>query len=210
MASILLAFKCSVLCSLSAKHFSLTVPLSKQSNKLVAFWQPIDITITSNYTFDAINRLWHETYGNLKPNLVHINTKNTYIHTQLALQPFSRDYGLVSHTTHVVCAYFKREWWGLKLTSNNRFLRTFFMADLFTLRVFARNLLRVNSGRNIFFIFRFDARSGIQIGTLSLISQHSKKSGFKKIGFMVRQVSPLTVVVAMSSFSKKATPSSYS
>ena len=64
---------------------------------------------------------------------------------------FSQDYGLASHTTHV---------WALILyvsTPNDKFLRNFFMAGLFILRVFERNLLGENCRRNIFvFIFRFD------------------------------------------------------
>ena len=32
-----------------------------------------------------------------------------YIHNW-PLQPFSQDYGLASHTTHVVCVNFIREW----------------------------------------------------------------------------------------------------
>ena len=42
--------------------------------------------------------------------------------------------------------------YSLTLTPNDRFLRKFFMAGLFTLRVFARNLLRGNRQRNIFHI----------------------------------------------------------
>ena len=55
----------------------------------------------------------------------------------MQLKPFSQDYGIAFHTTHVVCINFIYE--------NDRFLRNFFMADLFTLRVFGRNLLRVLS-----------------------------------------------------------------
>ena len=55
----------------------------------------------------------------------------------MQLQPFSQDYGLASHTTHVVCVNFTRE--------NDIFLRNFFTAGLFTLRFFGRNLLRVLS-----------------------------------------------------------------
>ena len=42
----------------------------------------------------------------------------------------------------------------LKSTSNDRFLRSFFIAGLITLRVFARNLLKESRRRNIF-IFSF-------------------------------------------------------
>ena len=75
----------------------------------------------------------------------------TYIHNW-PLQPFSQDYGLASHTTHVVCVNFMREWRDLQFNvdSNDRFLRNFFMVILFTLRVSARNLLRGSRRRNIF------------------------------------------------------------
>ena len=41
-------------------------------------------------------------------SLLSIHT-HTYIHNW-PLQPFSHDYGLASHTTHVVCFNFIREW----------------------------------------------------------------------------------------------------
>ena len=45
-----------------------------------------------------------------------------------------------------------------KSIPNDRFLRNFFMAGLFTRRVFAKNLLKGNRRRNIFFfISSFDA-----------------------------------------------------
>ena len=79
--------------------------------------------------------------------------KFTYIHNW-PLQPFSRDYGLAYHTTHVVCVNFIREWrevtYSLTSSPNDRFLRNFFMTGLFTLRVFARNLLRGSRRRNTF------------------------------------------------------------
>ena len=82
---------------------------------------------------------------------------NTYIHNW-PLQPFSQDYGLASHT-HVVCVNFILELRDLQFNVDSEdFLRNFFMAALFTLRDFARNLLRENRRRNIFFIiFRSDA-----------------------------------------------------
>ena len=74
----------------------------------------------------------------------------------------SRDYGLTSYTTHVVCVnfilYMSGGTYSLTSTLNDRFLRNFFMAGLFTLGVFARNLLRRNQPREYFVsIFRFDA-----------------------------------------------------
>ena len=72
------------------------------------------------------------------------------------LQPFSQDYGLASHTTHVVCVFILYVSGGTySLTPNDRIFRSFLMAGLFTLRVFARNLLRGNRRRTIFFHISF-------------------------------------------------------
>ena len=59
---------------------------------------------------------------------------------------------LASHTTHVLVVNFIREWQDYSLTStpNDRFLRNFFMAILFTHRIFARNLVRGNRQRSTF------------------------------------------------------------
>ena len=79
---------------------------------------------------------------------------HTYIHN-CPLEPFSQDYG--KFLTPLMCAIF--------------------MAGLFTLRVFARNLQRENPPKKFFFfIFRFDDRPGIRIRTLRLISQHTATS----------------------------------
>ena len=45
--------------------------------------------------------------------------------------------------------------YSLTSTPNDRFLRNFFVAGLFTLRVFDRNLLREEVDEEIFFIFHF-------------------------------------------------------
>ena len=62
-----------------------------------------------------------------------------YIHNW-PLQCFSHDYGLASHTS-------------VTSALNDRFLRNFFMAGLFTLKVFESNLLREKRQRNIFSYF---------------------------------------------------------
>ena len=83
----------------------------------------------------------------------------TYIHNW-PLPPFSQEYGLL--TPIMLCMlilHVSGGTYSLTLTPNDRFLRNFFMTSLLTLRVFARNLLRENGRKNIFFffIFRFDA-----------------------------------------------------
>ena len=63
---------------------------------------------------------------------------------------------LVSHTTYVVCVNFYTQVAGptsLESTPNDRFFEKLFMAVLFTLRIFARNLLRGNRRRNICFSY---------------------------------------------------------
>ena len=45
------------------------------------------------------------------------------------------------------------EIYSLTSTPNNRFFRNVFMVGLFTLRIFARNLLRGNRQRNIYFSY---------------------------------------------------------
>ena len=63
--------------------------------------------------------------------------------------------------------------YGLMSTPNDRFLRKFFVAGLFTLRALARNLVREKRRRNVFFsYFGFDAAPGIRTRALHLISQH--------------------------------------
>ena len=82
---------------------------------------------------------------------------HTYIHNW-SLQPFSQDFGLASHNTHVVCINFIREWWDYSSTSilNDRLFENFFIAILFTLRVFAKSLLRGKSPQKYFSYFIFN------------------------------------------------------
>ena len=77
-----------------------------------------------------------------------IFAERTYLHNW-SLQPFSQDYNIASHTTYVLWVNFIHEWGNLQFKVD-RFLRSFFMAIWFTLRVFARTLLRVSRRRNIF------------------------------------------------------------
>ena len=77
------------------------------------------------------------------------------------LQPFSQDYGLASPNTHVGCfnLYVSGGAYSITSTVSDRFLRNFFMADIFTI-----NLLTGNRRRYIlFFAFNFDAEGlGLQ------------------------------------------------
>ena len=76
---------------------------------------------------------------------------HTYIRNW-SLQPFSQDYDLAFHTIYVVCVNFIHEWRNpqFKVDRTTDFLTNFFMTGLFTLRVFAKNLVRGSRRRNIF------------------------------------------------------------
>ena len=67
-----------------------------------------------------------------------------YIHNW-SLQPFSQDCGLASHATYVVCFNFIHEWQDLQFNvdSERQIFNKLFMAILFTIKVFARNVLKV-------------------------------------------------------------------
>ena len=80
---------------------------------------------------------------------------NVNIHTYIIgyYNPSVRIIDLVSHTTYVVCVNFVHTWRDLQFKVDSErqiFFEKLFMAILFTLRVFARNLLRGNRRRNIF------------------------------------------------------------
>ena len=66
--------------------------------------------------------------------------------------PSVRIINLVSHTTYVVCVSFIHKWRDLqfKLDSERQIVWETFVADLITLTVFARNVLRENRRRNTF------------------------------------------------------------
>ena len=68
------------------------------------------------------------------------------------LHNFIQDYGLASDTTHVMYVNFIHEWRDLqfKVDSERQIFKKLFMAILFTLSVFARNLLRGSRRRSIF------------------------------------------------------------
>ena len=76
----------------------------------------------------------------------------------LLLQPISQDYDLVSHAAHVVVVNFMHENRHLLLTVDfeRQIFEKLLMENLFTLGVFARNLLGGSCRRNIFSYFRFD------------------------------------------------------
>ena len=80
---------------------------------------------------------------------------NTYVRNW-ALQLFSQDYWTSLLTSLMLCVlilYISGGTYSLKVDSERQIFEKLFMAILFTLRVFARKLLRGNRQRNIFHIF---------------------------------------------------------
>ena len=91
-----------------------------------------------------------------------------YIHNW-SLQPFSQDYHLVSQTTYVVCFNFIHKWWDpqFKLDSERQIFEKLFMAILFTLTVFAKNLFRESRRKNIFIFAFWCLTLGLNSGLIS-------------------------------------------
>ena len=79
--------------------------------------------------------------------------ESSYIH-KWPLHSNCQGFNLTSHATYFVCVNFVHKWWDLQYKFDSfrfdRFLRSFFIATLFTCRVFARNLLRCRCRRDIF------------------------------------------------------------
>ena len=103
---------------------------------------------------------------------------DTYIHIYThnwPLQPFSQDYRLSSYTAHVVWVNFICVWRYLQFNIDSVrqiFFRNFFMAGLFTLRVFVRNLLRGNH-RITFWCLTWDMNAGFTSNkTIHYLLQH--------------------------------------
>ena len=85
----------------------------------------------------------------------------------------SQGYGLASHITQVVCFNSIHEWRDLRSTTNDRiFEKLFSWQDLFSLRFFARNLLRGNRQRNIFFFIFPLFRHRPEIRTRALLTHY--------------------------------------
>ena len=93
----------------------------------------------------------------------------TYIHNirNWPLQHFSQDYGLASHTTHVVCVNFIQ----FNDDSKWQIFEKIFNAMFTYSWSFCQKSVEKKSPKKYFFIFRFDAWPGIW--TRGLISQHT-------------------------------------
>ena len=103
--------------------------------------------LACNADLNPIENLW----ALLSDLVFKNNTQYTYIIGHY--NPSVRIIDLISHTTYVVCVNFIHMWRDLQFKVNSEqqiFLRKFSWQFLFTLRVFARNLLRGNCRRNTF------------------------------------------------------------
>ena len=98
-------FQLSLMPSLQPSNVSLSPP---DTLGILGHSQKFKISTLKISSAISLQRLEREPSGLLFPHsllfLIH-----TYIHNW-PLQPFSQDYGLASHSTHVVCVNFMREW----------------------------------------------------------------------------------------------------
>ena len=93
---------------------------------------------------------------------LHYNYFITYIHNW-PLQSFSRDYSLASHTTHVVCVNFIREWWTLNcgslqfnVDSERRSFKKLFHGRFIYSQSFWQKCVEKKSPKKYFSYFIFD------------------------------------------------------
>ena len=82
---------------------------------------------------------------------------HTYIHNR-PLQPFSQDYGLASHSTHVVCVNFIREWRHLQFNvdSERQIFENLFHGRFIHSQSFCQKSAERKSTKKYFSNFIFD------------------------------------------------------
>ena len=91
------------------------------------------------------------------------NQTYAYIHNW-PLQPFSQDYGLASHITHVVCVNFIREWRDLQFNvdSEQQIFEKLFHGRFVYSQSFCHKSAERKSPKKYFSYFIFDDWPGIQ------------------------------------------------
>ena len=79
---------------------------------------------------------------------------HTYIHNW-PLQPFSQNYGLVSHTTHVVCVNFKHKWRDLqfKIDSERQIFEKLLHGSFIYSQSFCKKSAERKSPKKYFFLY---------------------------------------------------------
>ena len=104
---------------------------------------------------------------------------SSYIHIYIhnwSLQPFSQDYGLASHTTHVVCVNFIRERRDLQFNvdSERQIFWETFSWQFYLLSEFLPEICWEEVAEEIFFFISFLMTDlGYEPRPLRLISQHT-------------------------------------
>ena len=93
--------------------------------------------------------------------------ESTYIHTYIIghyKQPFSQDYGLASHTTHVECVNFIHERWDLQFNVDSEWqiFEKLFHGRFIYSQSFCLKCAERKSPRKYFLYFIFDVSSGIR------------------------------------------------
>ena len=134
----------------------------------------------------------------------------TYIHNW-PLQHFSQDYGLASHTTHVVCVNFIREWWTLNcgslqfnVDSERRSFKKLFHGRFIYSQSFWQKCVEKKSPKKYFSYFIFDDwpviwtqtfasnKSPLYLldhGDFNIIYRTSVKNPFKSSTVIQREIS---------------------
>ena len=120
---------------------------------------------------------WLEETFRYSDHTIYYTILKLYLHTHIIghYNPSVRITALLL-TPLMLCAfilYVSGGTYSLTSTPNDRFFRNFFMAVYFSLRVFARNLLRGSHPKNILHISFLMTDLGYEPRFLSLISRHT-------------------------------------
>ena len=106
---------------------------------------------------------------------LHLYNTHTYTYNW-PLQPFCQDYGLASHTTHVVCVNFIGEWRDLQFNVDSErqiFWETFHGSFNLLSQILPG---KIADEIYFFFVFRFDSWRRIRTRAIRLISQQTTYS----------------------------------
>ena len=99
----------------------------------------------ASQTFDGLNH--HAICNALECRKIPSRFIHKHIHFW-PIKPFSQDYSLAYHTTHVVCVHFMHEWWDLQFNVDSE-------RQIFETIFHGRNIYSELIAEEIFFIFHF-------------------------------------------------------
>ena len=141
--------------------------------------------------------------ANLHHHIGYLNGHQTYIHNW-PLQPFSQDYGLGSHTTHVVCVNFMREWRDLQFNvdSERQIFEKLFHGNFIYSQSFCQKSGERKSPRNKSLVALNVCQVALSSWNQSLFTSIPWSSATMDSVIMVQLLSPLTLMVTQSSFSE--------